>query len=85
MSDEMAYFIYLLERYGAARQRTGGSVLAELDDKGLTDEVLAMYDLYHIERLDNAFDDLDRLLATGKHHPSWLHGAQPTEGTAAEL
>ena len=65
MSEEMWFFIYLLEHYGASKGVSGGEVLAQLDAKGLTEFVISMYDLYHIERLENAFDDIDDLLAQG--------------------
>jgi hypothetical protein len=65
MSDEMRFFIYLLENYGASQGVSGGEMLARLDAAGLTEFVIGMYDLYHVERLENAFDDIDDLLAHG--------------------
>ena len=37
--------------------------------KKLTDFVYGMYEMYHTESLENAFRDLDSLIATGK--PAW--------------
>ena len=37
--------------------------------KGLTDFVYKMYDLYHVEAIENAYMDLDSLIATGQ--PAW--------------
>ncbi|MDR2564525.1 MAG: DUF3791 domain-containing protein [Bifidobacteriaceae bacterium] len=65
MDKETEFFVYLIERYGAARGQTGGQVLERLDAAGLTDFVFSMYDLYHAERLQNAFDDLDELFEHG--------------------
>jgi hypothetical protein len=65
MDRETEFFVYLIERYGAARGQTGGQVLERLDAAGLTDFVVSMYGLYHAERLQNAFEDLDDLFAHG--------------------
>ncbi|MDR1013697.1 MAG: DUF3791 domain-containing protein [Coriobacteriales bacterium] len=62
MSKEMDFFIYLIERYGARRGITGAQVLELLDSKGVTGFVFDMYELYHSERIENAFEDIDRLL-----------------------
>jgi hypothetical protein len=61
----MRFFIYLLENYGASKGVSGGEMLTRLDAAGLTEFVIGMYDLYHVERLENAFDDIDDLLANG--------------------
>jgi len=37
-----------------------------LIEKDLVDLVIDSYDIYHIERLENAFMDLDSLIETGK-------------------
>ncbi|MDR0284320.1 MAG: DUF3791 domain-containing protein [Propionibacteriaceae bacterium] len=65
MTEELRFFIYLLERYGASKGVSGGEMLAQLDAKGLTEFVISLYDLYHVERLENAFADIDELLAHG--------------------
>ncbi|MDR1265330.1 MAG: DUF3791 domain-containing protein [Propionibacteriaceae bacterium] len=70
MSRELDYFIFLIERYGQARGQTGAEVLARLDAAGLTQFVIDMYDLYHVERTENAFADLDDLLANGLPRPA---------------
>ncbi|MDR0500910.1 MAG: DUF3791 domain-containing protein [Coriobacteriales bacterium] len=44
-------------------------VLQALGNRGLTDFVYNMYEMYHTESLSNAFMDLDSLIATGK--PAW--------------
>ena len=61
MSKESEFFIYLLEAY-AAYKKTSPSTIYKLWDKlGLVDTIISMYEMYHIERIENAFDDIDRL------------------------
>lgn len=67
MTEEMRFFLFLIERYAAAKDRTTGEVLREWDERGVTEEVFEQYELYHQERLENAFEDIDCLLATGRH------------------
>ena len=62
MSKEMTFFIYLLERYANKKQTTAPEVLSEWDKLGLTDFIYEMYEIYHTERLQNAFDDIDTLV-----------------------
>jgi len=69
MSAEMSFFIYLLEHYAAYRDRKTADVLKEWDQKQLTQRIYDNYWGYHTERLENAFTDIDSLLATGK--PAW--------------
>lgn len=42
---------------------TADKVLKLWDKLGLTDFIYDMYERYHIERLENAFEDIDRLVA----------------------
>ncbi|MBQ9042180.1 MAG: DUF3791 domain-containing protein [Eggerthellaceae bacterium] len=69
MAKEFVFFAYLLESYSAHKGTDAAAVLKQLDDKGLTDYVYNMYDLYHSEHIENAFADLDSLIATGQ--PAW--------------
>ena len=69
MSKEFRFFAYLLESYAAHKGLTASEVLQLLDEKGPTDFVYSMYELYHVEAIENAFMDLDSLIATGK--PAW--------------
>lgn len=62
MSREMSFFIYLLERFAAFRGETADCTLKLLCEKGLYDYAVNMYELYHIENLENAFDDLNHKL-----------------------
>lgn len=67
MSKEMEFFIYLLEHYSSFKGRTADEVLCEWDEHGITDEILDGYFQYHQEALENAFADIDSLIATGNH------------------
>ena len=63
MSKEYAFFLYLLERYAAHNNETADKTLARLIQCDLYDYAIAMYDLYHTEAIENAFDDLNRKIA----------------------
>lgn len=63
MSRETSFFIYLIERYAAYKKTSADRILALWDSLDLTDFVYDMYELYHCERLQNAFDDIDALIA----------------------
>lgn len=67
MNDETIFFLFLIERYAAKYNRSTGDVLREWDEKKITQEIYDGYFQYHQERLENAFDDIDSLVATGKH------------------
>jgi uncharacterized protein (DUF1015 family) len=69
MSKEADFFIYLIERYAENKNITASEVLKILDEKNLTDFVYSMYEMYHTESINNAFTDIDSLIATGK--PAW--------------
>ena len=63
MSREMSFFIYLLERFAAFRGETADVTLRLLKERGLYDYAIDMYELYHVESLENAFDDLNARLS----------------------
>lgn len=69
MKKETEFFIYLLERYSSYKNIPTNEVLREWDEKNLTQYIYDMYEIYHTERLENAFMDIDSLVATGK--PAW--------------
>ena len=66
LTKEFKFFAYLLESYAAYKETTADQILQTLDEKDLTQFVYDMYELYHSERIENAFADLDSLIATGK-------------------
>ena len=63
MSKEFKFFIYLLERYAAHIGVSADVAYARLSQKGLVDYALNMYELYHVEAIENAFADLDARLS----------------------
>ncbi len=63
MSKELEFFIYLLESYADEKNTRADIVLKQWDELGLTDFIYKMYELYHTERIENAFDDIDRRTA----------------------
>ena len=67
MSKEMAFFLFLIERYAERYNRTTGEVWKEWKEKGILQKIYDNYFQYHQECLQNAFDDINALLETGKH------------------
>lgn len=67
MTDEMRFFIFLIENYACSKNRSTAEVLREWDSKNITDEIYNMYEMYHTERIENAYEDIDNLVKTGKH------------------
>jgi len=67
MSEEFLFFNYLLEKYAAHKGISAADALREWDKKGITSEVYDGYFQYHQERIENAYEDIDNLLSTGKH------------------
>jgi hypothetical protein len=66
MSDEMDFFIYLLMCYADHKGRTAHEVLREWDERGVTQMIYDSYWGYHTEAIENAYEDIDSLVATGK-------------------
>ncbi len=67
MTKEMQFFLYLIERYANANNKVTGDVLKEWDDHNITNEIFDNYEMYHQERIENAFADINSLLMVGKH------------------
>ena len=62
ISREMDFFMYLIEQYAAFKQRPTGDVMREWDTMGITELIYDMYERYHVERIENAFEDIDALV-----------------------
>ncbi|MDO4287756.1 MAG: DUF3791 domain-containing protein [Eubacterium sp.] len=62
MTKEMQFFIYLLEYYAAYKNQTTGDILTAWDNCGITNEIYDNYWLYHTERIENAYADIDNLM-----------------------
>ncbi|MBD5554616.1 MAG: DUF3791 domain-containing protein [Roseburia sp.] len=63
MGKEMEFFIFLIENYAEYKNTKADEVLKLWDKLELTDFIYDMYERYHIERLENTFEDIDRLIA----------------------
>lgn len=62
MTKEMEFFAFLMEQYAQYKNTTADKILRQLDELNLTDYVFNMYEMYHIEALENAFADIDKLI-----------------------
>lgn len=62
MTEEMEFFTFLMEQYAHYKKTTADKVLRLLDELKLTDYVFSMYEMYHAEAIENAFEDMDRLI-----------------------
>lgn len=73
MSREFRFFIYLLERFAEREGCSAADLFDRLERAGLLDYARGMYELYHVESLDNAFDDLRARLpdAPTLHAPAY--------------
>lgn len=60
MTEEMEFFTFLMEHYARYKNTTADKILHQLDDLNLTDYVFSMYGLYHVEALQNAYDDIEK-------------------------
>ena len=74
MTKEMEFFLFLIERYAKVKGRMTGDVLREWENKGIIKEIFDVYFEYHQERLENAYDDIDSLVTTGKHIDYGING-----------
>lgn len=66
MSDEMKFFMYLTEYYAEYKGQTTAQVITTWEDAGITQKIYDNYWLYHTERIENAYDDIDRLVLAAK-------------------
>lgn len=61
MSEEMRFFMYLTEYYAAYKGKSTAAVITDWDKRGITQKIYDNYWLYHTERIENAYEDIDRL------------------------
>ena len=62
MNKEMKFFIYLLEKYAEYKNTTADKALKMFDNLKITDTIYDMYEQYHIEAIENAFEDIDKIV-----------------------
>jgi len=60
----MIFFLYLLEKYAEYKGIPTSDLLKKLDETGISEYIMEMYPMYHTERLENAFADIDKKLGT---------------------
>jgi hypothetical protein len=59
LSNEISFFVYLLEKYAEYKKTGTRQVLKMFDETKLTEYIMDMYPMYHTERIENAFIDID--------------------------
>ena len=69
LSPEMDFFIFLLEQYAAHKHTTGDKVFEAWSNRNLVQWIYDNSWGYHTDALENAFRDIDSMMATGK--PAW--------------
>jgi hypothetical protein len=62
MSKEYDFFLYLLEKYSEYKGIPAPVLLKTLDETGISEYIMEMYPMYHTERIENAFADIDKKL-----------------------
>ncbi len=62
MSKQGDFFLYLIERYAEYKATTADKVLADWTRLGVVDMIYDMYEIYHCERIENAFEDIDKMM-----------------------
>ena len=61
--------MYLLECYAAYKNKRSADVLKEWDKCNITQKIYNNYWTYHTEAIENAYMDIDSMIATG--NPAW--------------
>ena len=51
-----------MERYADFKKEKASEILKLWDQIGLTNLIYDLYEIYHVERLENAFEDIDKLV-----------------------
>jgi hypothetical protein len=65
MTEEMKFFMYLLECYAAYKNNKTGDILKEWEEHNIIQRIYDNYWTYHTERIENAYMDIDNLILTG--------------------
>lgn len=66
MTEEMKFFMYLLECYAGYKNKKTGDVMKEWEECGIIQKIYDNYWVYHTECIENAYMDIDCLMQTGK-------------------
>ena len=67
MSKEMNFFIYLLDKYADKKNKNASDILKEWDKLNITQLIYDMYEKYHTETLENAFEDIDKIIESKRN------------------
>ena len=59
MSKKMKFFVYLLEKYAEWKNENAKNILEKWDKLLVTEKIFDMYEMYHIEVIENAFEDIE--------------------------
>lgn len=63
MSKKMKFFVYLLEKYAEWKNENAKNILEKWDKLLVTEKIFDMYEMYHIEAIKNAFEDIELICA----------------------
>ena len=63
ISAETDFFLLLLHQYAQHKRTTADKVLKRWEKLGIVQLIQDMYWRYHSEALENAFDDIDAIIA----------------------
>lgn len=66
MAKEFVFFVYLVESYARYKGLDAETILRIWKERGVVDLIYRMYPYYHVEVLQNAFDDIDDVLRRGR-------------------
>ena len=59
ISNQSEFFIFLLEKYAEQKSLPAAEVLKRWQEQNLLNYINGMYEQYHTERIENAFEDID--------------------------
>ena len=59
VSKKMKFFVYLLEKYAEWKNENAKNILEKWDKLLVTEKIFDMYEMYHIEAIENAFEDIE--------------------------
>ena len=62
MTKEMEFFIYLVEHFAYFKGKNAKEVFDLFEKKGVTKLIYDMYERYHTEAIENAYEDIDKIL-----------------------
>ncbi|MDR1505834.1 MAG: DUF3791 domain-containing protein [Treponema sp.] len=62
MTEEARYLLFLTEQYAAVKGLPGSQVFNMLKEKELFSYIHNMFYTYHTERVENAIEDIERVL-----------------------